>query len=105
MLDHPELKVSDIRPKLLINLLSEHTELNDLCLNESDDDGIFWGCFFGASKPSFEHKEGTDYGKRYGTATYHRHNFMIRINGKNLFVCKEHLKFLSVLSKELAPLG
>lgn len=105
MMDY-NYEVSESRPKVIIDLLHKHQELNDLNLGKKDsDEEQITGCYFGAMYSKYENRAGSEDAKNYGTNTYHKHDFRIRINGNNLRICKEHLKLLSTLSKELAPLG
>lgn len=97
---------SEIRPKIIIELLQKHKELNDLNLATKDsDEEEMTGCNFGAMYSKYNNRKGSQDARDYGTETYHKHDFRIRINGKNLFICREHLKLLSTLFKELLPLG
>ena len=78
-----DYQVSIHRPLWAIELLKKYPQLNDISVRFTDEDKDV-PCFFA---------------ERDGI-TYHPHDFTIRINDCRLWLCKNHIDFLSLIFNE-----
>lgn len=76
-------QISIERPEWVIDLLKKYPQLDDFTVRYTDEDKDV-PCFFAEEKSS----------------SYHPHEFTIRMNGNRIWICKEHLRFISELFKE-----